>query len=331
MHLWLEGEFVLSEIAGIFYSRETMKNNKMNLSQCQVYAERGKKSQNRTRRVKFFGRIGILFLLLMVLCGHAFAQRISWAGSLNYSTGSYFFTDPVNSFNISNGISISGDRFSASTSIPYIIQNTPWISYAGSGPTPTGGPQSGSVNEGRKGGGQMGGRRNHIDIPDSVRYSQTGFGDPWLHASISLLEPGRFTSLRITSGLKIPLASPDRGFGTGAWDTSAGLSVTQRINKTLIFADASYWWLGDMSDLNLNNSLSYSIGAGYSFYPSNWMITTSFQGTTPVLDDYDPPASVNAGLGYMFSDKASLSSFFSVGLSESAPDFTIGFGWAVKL
>lgn len=259
------------------------------------------------------------------------AQRISWSGNMQYSTGTYFFTEPVNSFYFVNGITISSGRLSASAGLPFIVQNTPWVSYAGSGPMPTGGPQHGSVQQGSGGSGQMGGGRRHIVIPDTGTYSQTGFGDPWVNLSVSLLNPGRTTSLRLTSGFKIPIVDPDRGFGTGAWDAGAGLSLAQRIQKTILFADASYWWLGDLEDLDLKNSLSYGLGVGRMFYPSKWMVTSSLQGSTAIIDNFDPPISVNAALGYLFSGTASVNGVISVGLSESAPDFTFGFGWDIKL
>lgn len=286
---------------------------------------------NQGSTLKFLTTLGGLLLFLMVFNGPSMAQRISWSGNMQYSTGTYFFTEPVNSFYFVNGITISSGRLTASAGMPFIVQNTPWVSYTSSGLMPTGGPQHGSVQQGRGGGGQMGGGRRYIVIPDTGAYSQTGFGDPWVHLSVSLLKPGGSTSLRLTSGFKIPMADPVRGFGTGAWDAGAGLSLAQRIQKTILFADASYWWLGDMNDLELKNSLSYGVGAGRMFYPSKWMITGSLQGSTAIIDNFDPPVSVNAALGYLFSGSASVNGVISAGLSESAPDFTLGFGWDIKL
>ena len=266
------------------------------------------------------------------------AQRISWTGNLQYATGSYIFEDATNTFYFVNGLSVSHGRFSGNISIPYIIQDSPWISYSGtSGMIPTGGPQSGSVREGKKGNG-MGdnsGRgvadRRRISLPDTSSYTQTGFGDPWVSLSFNVLSPWSITSMRIHTGLKLSVADPVNGFGTGATDASLGASVSQRLHKTFLFGEIHYWWIGDMEDLELNNSLSYGIGIGQSFTPGKWLLTGSVQGSTPIIDDFDPPMYLNLGAGYLYSGNMTFNGLITFGLSESSSDFSIGIGWDIKL
>lgn len=234
-------------------------------------------------------------------------------------------------------MSISGDRARMSFSIPYVIQNSPWISYGSVGGIPTGGTGHGKVGQHGAGSGNknqdMSRRGQHrIDMPDTVSYRQSSFSDPSIHGSLRLYKsPQQKTNLSLNASVKVPFANPASGFGTGSWDYGAGLSLFHRIGTVFMFSDVMYWQMGDMDDLALNNPISVSIGAGKALGEGKWMINTSISGSTKIVDTVDPPVNLNAGLGYFKSSKISLNTSFSIGLSESSPDFSAGAGWSVQL
>jgi hypothetical protein len=292
--------------------------------------------------VKKLFRFATCCIVLLSSCfipGLTSAQSVRWQGSSSYSNGSYYFSETTGSFYISNGLSVEAKGVNISVSLPFVVQSTPWISYTTAGKLPTGGTQSGEVHgsgsgSGSGSGGQgMGGRRNIIELPDTTSYSRSSFSDPSIAISAALLNNySSRTSIYLNANLKIPLSNPASGFGTGAWDGGAGLSLSKGLGSTvMIFTDLMYWWLGDMEDLPLKNGLSYGVGFGKLFRGSPWTVNISLSGFTEIVDGYDPPLTLAGGAGYRVSEKASLTLSAGTGLSESSPDITIGFGWSVGL
>ncbi|SMO78620.1 hypothetical protein [Fodinibius sediminis] len=297
----------------------------------------------------------------MLTAGRSRAQDLSYSGSLQFSTGSYFFDESTASFSFSNGFGIAGENLSVSFSVPFIVQNSPWISYGGAGYIPTGGPEHKVVrdssgrgpgpggNGGKDGDGSGGGGGKHImnatgsDIgyqaesgtdvvlPDTSSYTQSSFGDPTLYANLKLYSSlSGATAIRLNSALKFPLADPSSGFGTGEWDYGIGVSASRSISSYYFMANIMKWWFGDLPDLELQNPLTYSFGIGRSLGGGSWLINGTFTGYTEVIDTYDPPRNLNLGIGYFASQHVSLNSTLSWGLSESSSDFSMGLGWNIR-
>ncbi|MDX1638679.1 MAG: hypothetical protein R3281_11965 [Balneolaceae bacterium] len=289
--------------------------------------------------------------------GSAQSQQVTYNGSLQFAAGSYFFDESTSSFSLSNGLGWSGDRTSVSISLPYIIQNSPWITYGAAGSLPTGGPQHGALRDstgnrpGQGGGGMHGNgngsgrnkavldnpvpvlqRKNSIPIPDTSTYAESSFGDPNIYASFRIYDtPAGDTRVLLNSGLKIPFADPSNGFGTGEWDVGLGISGTRRINHYLVYLNLMKWWFGDLPDLELKNPVSYGIGISRSIADGKAMVNSTLNGYTEIIEDYDPPVTLSVGIGYFASERLSLNGSLSAGLSESSADFYMGMGWSLKL
>ncbi|MCG2587317.1 hypothetical protein [Rhodohalobacter sulfatireducens] len=279
-----------------------------------------------------------LTVLAAFMMGRSEAQSVSWSGNGQFTTGSYFFEENTKSFYLVNGLQYTNGRLSLGANLPLVVQNSPWISYTARGAVPTGGTQHGSVGRGagnRQSGnaGMMSGMGKHgkIQLTDTTSYNQMGVGDPWANASFSLLQPWSRTSIRITTGVKFPVASPSKGFGTGAWDAGAGFSFSQRIRDFFLLGDVSYWNYGDMNELELNNVVSYGAGIGHKSPYTNWIVNGSFRGSTAIINDIDPPMSINLGAAYTYPDSRSFHVLLLFGLTESAPDFSAGVGWNLIL
>jgi hypothetical protein len=221
--------------------------------------------------------------LLIVLTGTGImqAQQVTYSGSLQFATGSYFFTESTESFYFVNGLSLSGDIGRLSLNIPYVIQNSPWISYNQKGGIPTGGTQHGEIGGRRSDVSSMQDmtrqRRHRVDLPDTVSYRSSSFSDPTVGGTLFLYgRTSPSTSVNLNTTLKIPLANPENGFGTGAWDFGAGLSILQRIKTFYLYGDITYMWLGNMDELELNNPFFFSAGISRGFGGGRWMISPHF-------------------------------------------------------
>ena len=288
--------------------------------------------------------VGVLLVLSGVFgVGRVFGQKVYYYGSAQYMTGTYFFERSTNSFYLTNGFRITESGISISLNVPYMVQNTPWISYSGVGYIPTGGPQSGTVGDvgkgrGKGGQGQMSSVTSAtaveeaVPLVDTVSYNKYGFSDPNVYLS-ARLTPGTLTAtaLYLNASTKIPLADPETGFGTGAWDFGAGLSLTQRFSTFFITADVMYWHIGDMQDLNFKDPLSFGLGLGKSFQNGKWLISSLLTGYTQIIEGYDPPMSLGIGLGHFLTKNIALNANISFGLSESSSDVGGGIGWSIRL
>lgn len=262
------------------------------------------------------------------------AQTVNYTGSTQFSTGSYYFEDNTNSFYFSNGLSVQYSIMTISFNIPYVFQSTPWVSYTEFGGIPTGGTQQGEVKQtGRQGGHGSGQRNETIALIDTTSYNQSGFSDPTIAASFTLLSDRYHRVIvSLNSQVKIPAASPSKGFGTGAWDAGIGASFSKGIFYNLmIFANSMYWSLGDMDELELKNALSYGAGLGLFLNGGNVMFSGSLSGITKIAEEFDAPVSLNVGTGVNVNERIYLNASLSTGLSEASPDFSFGFGWAIRL
>ncbi|MCG2588835.1 hypothetical protein [Rhodohalobacter sulfatireducens] len=307
--------------------------------------------QRRNRRIFTVALLGVTLVV-----GCVQAQQVSYHGNVQYATGSYFFDESTSSFSASNGLGYVGDKFSVSFSVPFIVQNSPWISYSAAGQLPTGGPQHGGLADstGRrpgKGGKNGNGSKNQygsgsystpilvaeseevpITLPDTTSYTQSSFGDPNIYASLKLYSSGSGSSnIQLNSGFKIPFADPNNGFGTGEWDYGVGISLSQRFGKFFMYTNFMRWWLGNMPDLELKDPLTYSAGLTRTFGQGKWFINSTFSGYTEIIKDYDPPMNLSFGVGLFASNRISLNSTFTLGLSESSADQVFGIGWSLKL
>lgn len=289
-------------------------------------------------------RLGVILVLIFVtgLFDFAKAQNVVYSGSVLYSTGSYFFTEHTNSVYLSNGLSLTTDDLRISLTVPFVIQSSPWISYNPSGGIPTGGMKHGQVGEAGAGGNivnsMMGDQemarrgRHQVDLQDTVSYRQSSFSDPSLGAVWRIFRSkSGYTTLNLNGSVKLPLADPQTGFGTGEWDVGAGMSVFQRMDAFFLSADVTYWRLGNMDELSLYNPLSVGVGVGKGFFKGALMGSVLFSGSTKVIDGFDPPANLAVGLGYFVSAAMSLNGNISLGLSESSPAFSSGVGVSVRL
>ncbi|PWN06541.1 hypothetical protein [Rhodohalobacter mucosus] len=279
----------------------------------------------------------IVFLLGFMMSESTEAQSVRWQGSSSYSSGTYYFTEKTGSFYVSNGLSVEIGSITGSFSVPYVVQSTPWVSYAPAGNLPTGGTQSGEVKRSGKGSGSgsggQGGRNQTVMLVDTTSYSRTSFSDPSVSLSVNLLR--RYSSqtfVYLNTQLKIPVSDPASGYGTGAWDGGAGLAMSKGIGASfMLFTDLMYWWMGDMEELPIRNGLSYGIGFGKLFTDTGWTASLALNGFTGIIEGVDPPLSLSAGAGVRLGEKASLNVNAGTGLSESSPDITVGLGWFVNL
>lgn len=263
-------------------------------------------------------------MLMALAAVPAAGGTISYTGSLQMARGTYIFTLPTSGYFFFNGLTYSSKTFTLAATIPLIYQTTPYVSYTGVGVLPSGGTESSSVNQ-RQG-------REPVLVPEVVAYKQYGLGDPVIMAGLTLAKEGRAVpAVQISAQIKAPLASVDQGFGTGEWDYSAGVGLSKRIGNAFLFADVSYWILGDLPDLELRNAWSYAVSLGHAFSGGKYAFMASYSGITEVIAGVAPPASLGLGLSLRVGGKSSVMLNAAVGTSEASPDLSLSLGWSIGL
>lgn len=273
--------------------------------------------------------------LLGLAAAPATGQEIAYTGSVQVANGDYIFTERTTSIYLLNGLEVSAGPVRLSGTLPVISQSTPWVTY-GSIPVPSGGAQSGEVTRqiGKKGGtgGTHGRTVVTLPVPEEGLAYQAGIGDPLVRAEVELVsDHGTRPSVRLSASSKIPVADPDDGFGTGAWDYGAGVSLAKRFGRRSVFADVAYWRFGDLPDLTLNDGVTYGIAYGQVLATGRWSVLASLSGGTSILDGMDPPMQVGIGVNRLLQPGRSLSVSAGFGLTETAPDFSVSVGWRLGL
>ena len=257
----------------------------------------------------------------------ATAQSLTYTGSAQLSTGEYVFARSTTSLYVANGLAVAKGRFRWSLSIPVILQDAGWVQYSGGGLVATGG-----MHEGAGEGGQRGMGGGMMSPQSEAAHAEIGLGDPIARGEVELL-PGQWSvrSLRLVATAKAPIASVNQGFGTGEWDYGSGLALASVVRGTFIFADATYWRLGDSPSLELRDALWYGAAVGRPLSGGRVALVASFSGSTRLLDGVAAPVQAGAGVSYRWLSGRSLSVFAAVGMTASAPDVSLGMGWQVPL
>jgi hypothetical protein len=269
--------------------------------------------------------------LTMLLATPADGQSLSYSGAFQFATGDYIFTERTDSVYLISGLDVEAGPVRFAVTLPVIGQSTPWIAY-GLVPLPSGGTSSGEVaRQVRQ--GRMG-SRSLVTLPvveEGVDY-EVGVGDPVVRGDIEVVREGdRRPSIRLNASAKAPVADPEDGSGTGQWDVGGGLSIAKRIGRNSLLADLGYWRFGDLPDLELSDSVAYSVGYGRILDGGRWAMLASVSGWSSIIDGADPPVQVGVGVSRLFARSRSVAITAGVGVTETAPDFTVSLGWRLGL
>ncbi len=259
--------------------------------------------------------VGAVGVLVALAASSLPAQEIRYTGSVGYATGSYDFTERTSSVSVLNGLALSGSRWSVSATVPITFQNTGDVSYVGGMGVPTGSTRTGM---GRRSG--MGG---------AAASYEAVLADPVIQGAVTAFQGfGFLRTLEIRTMAKAPVADPATGVGTGQWDVGGGLSVGFGAGRTFFFADASAWSPGDLPDLELKTYGTVSAGVGRPL-GDRWSGLASLSVSTAMIDGIAPPASLGGGISYRVAEGRSMNVGASVGLTDSAADISVYFGWSI--
>jgi hypothetical protein len=286
--------------------------------------------------------------MVLAAAGSLAAQTVDYTGSLHFSSGKYIFSEPTHTWTLYNGLSARMDRFRVSLGVPLVYQNTWVMTYVGGTPLPTGGRDYEAIRE-RKGGGtvpmrprrsgsgRMGAQTllqtttEGVDTVAGPGDYELRLADPLFSGGIDIYRGwGLLRAFELTAAVKPPLRTFDSGAGTGEWDYSAGAGLTFGAGRALLFIDASWWWYGDLPEMELLDGIAWGAGAGLPI-GDRWSIMASAAGAERVIPTVDPYASMSLMGSRRFAEDVSLNAGIGVGFTEASPDVSMFIGWRFGL
>ncbi len=227
--------------------------------------------------------------------------EISFSAGRSYLTGDFGADQDTDIFFAPATIEFTGDRFRFVGTVPYIRIEGPGIVVVGAGGPIIIRPPGGGVT------------------------TESGIGDVVLSAYY-LIDPGSeaMPYFEIGGTIKLPTANENKGLGTGKTDFAAHLEIFKELEGgTTPFATVGYRFRGDPSGLNLKNSI-YAL-AGASFPVSDAVkggVSVEFE--TKSIASVDDLFEIVPFLSWQFTDSLRFDVYASVGLTDSAPDFSAG-------
>jgi hypothetical protein len=170
---------------------------------------------------------------------------------------------------------------------------------------------------------------DEVDVPPSaVTGLQAAVGDPNVGVSVSVLRMRRL-SLMLGATAKIPVTDT-ASLGTGAWDVGGSLSLSYVLGGgTMLSANLGYWAMGDLPELPLRNPILGSVGLAHLF-PTGWGLSSGVYASQSMIEGFADPVSLGAGV-MRGTARGSVGVTVGVGLTETAPDFSIAASWRVNL
>ena len=154
---------------------------------------------------------------------------------------------------------------------------------------------------------------------------QSGLGDLRLAASHRLLGGGaKVFRLDLGVQVKAPTADPDKGLGTGEWDSYVGITSEYRFWTATGFGGFGWNYLGDPEWAELNDVVEGYLGMESEPLADRWIVSGWIEGNPEVIEGLGSRAALGFGLRTVGKFRWRL--LATIGLTEAAQDLSLLFG-----
>lgn len=252
--------------------------------------------------MKKFASIAIL--AAASIASPALAQEVTVSTGVDYSEGDFGSGIDTSILVVPFSLRANFDDFSLSISVPYLeIDGSTSVIGGGDGPI--------------------------ITDPGLAEAKRSGVGDVTVRARYDMIDFG-VAQLSINGKVKLPTGSDSDGLSTGELDYSGGIELAATTGVVQPFGEIGYRVLGDPDGFDLKNGLYGSAGA-LILFPGNLIGIASYdyvEASTATIDDTH---SLFGGIVIPASDRLSLTTYGTAGLSDSAADWGLGVLLSFKL
>jgi len=219
------------------------------------------------RRSSFTSGTTIL-LWVLLLCSAASHPAIAatadptWqvGGSITHSSGDYGTGSTTTITYIPITVRRLFDSGDISLVIPYLsVTGNCGVTMLSGTPNSTGGTCPTSTTTTARG--------RQVTRTFQTRTTESGLGDILLRGRYYVLDgTASVPTVALIAREKFPTADSAKGLGTGRFDETLGMELTQRLPSNFIaFADTGYTFIGHVQGVGLRNQWYYDLGLGYYF------------------------------------------------------------------
>jgi outer membrane putative beta-barrel porin/alpha-amylase len=170
---------------------------------------------------------------------------------------------------------------------------------------------------------QTGARRVDEGLADTVlKVRWFAFDDPGL--------PSLLPSLTPLGKIKFPTGDEDKGLSTGEFDFGFGLEWDKQLPRDFfLYGDFTFTIMGDQPHQNFHDRPTVSFGAGRRFTPA--LTASAFvEWRRAIVSSAVDSVELGGIVTYKFTPTLSLSPIVTAGLTNGAPDFSVGMELAWK-
>lgn len=249
-------------------------------------------------------------------------------GGSQFTAGRYGGDRAVSTANFAVGAMATFGRWRWWATMPYVFQDAATVRTVGAGMMPVGGVAHSERN------GTSSGMMGNLGIAGmnnggSGMAGHAGHGDPVLRVDATVWgSAASSTSLAFYSSVKVPLASATDGFGTGNWDEAVGTTLARRSTAWAVLTDVAYWRVGRSSGDPYRDVMTGTITAAR---PLRWVgqqVYGSLFATTPFVAGVEGPVQLGAGWSRAGASRRTLTVTAGVGVTPTAPAFSLSAGWS---
>ncbi len=271
----------------------------------------------------------ILLILIGTFSSTAAQDRFSINTSLtavggNLSDGSHNIA-----YYLYGGLRYQAQDYYLSLSLPLVFNSSGSFTQLGGMYIPNGSGNGNNVGGGMHGSGGQGSMMNGSLGMSALN---TGIGDMYVYGSYTFVkETNSLPTFSSDGFIKIPTASPSLNIGTGKFDFNLAISARKFIGTFSFFVQTGYLFLGNSSDANIENPITFSAGIGNNFGGGNHLLLIEYDSYSTIVTGFASPKQLSLGYTYLINSKLGYSMIGSVGLNNSTSDFTISAGFNFTL
>lgn len=166
-----------------------------------------------------------------------------------------------------------------------------------------------------------------ITRTQQARTTESGLGDMILRGRYYLLDGSDvIPTVALIGRVKIPTADSAKGLGTGRFDETLGLELTQRLPSDFVmFADGGYTFIGHVPGAGFRNQWYYDVGLGY-YFTKTLLGSLYYEEWRSVVQGFQNPQVLLWALNWTATKAVRLTSALQIGLSDGAPDYGVTLG-----
>lgn len=226
---------------------------------------------------------------------------------VTFLVGSDYVTGDINgqdyeTTSVSAGIAARAGRFSLSATLPYVITSAPEeliVSHGGLFGTPLFSQPTTQTNT----------------------VTREGIGDLALQAGYQL--PLGSVNAFVAGNVKVPTASREKALGTGEVDYGVSGQLSRRFGDAIPFVTAGYTFTGEPEGFDVRNTVSGAAGSHFVLGRAS-LATLSYNYEQSASQEVNDRQSLGLGLATELASKLQLGVNARAGLSEDAPDASLG-------